>query len=136
MNRYSQLLFSLSFLFFASCNNEVRENKKPESFSSETLSVTPKIMNNPYKDAKIEIKILDNSKTAAETNIGGYGYDIYVFEALFIHQPTIPAVSGNRGFKTKEYANKVAELVTYKIKNNIVPPTVSIHEMDSLKVLE
>jgi hypothetical protein len=66
----------------------------------------------------------------------GWGYDIYVSGALFIHQPHIPAVRGNTGFNTEQDARKTAEFVAGKIRKNIFPPAVSIPELDSLGVLE
>ena len=49
-----------------------------------------------------------------------------------IHQSSIPGLPGNEGFKTKDDAIKVAEMVVYKIRNGEMPPTVSIDEMESL----
>jgi len=46
----------------------------------------------------------------------------------------MPAVQGTSGFKTEEYAIKTAELVISKIKHNIIPPTVTLSELDSLGV--
>jgi hypothetical protein len=63
-----------------------------------------------------------------------WGYDIYLNEKLYIHQPNIPAIPGNDGFLTEDYAKKTAELVKYKIKNNVIPPTISKYELDSLGV--
>jgi hypothetical protein len=40
-----------------------------------------------------------------------------------------------KGFATREDAEKVANLMLYKVKNGIMPPTVSIEEMDSLKIV-
>ena len=53
-----------------------------------------------------------------------------------IHQPNIPGMPGNRGFKTRAQAEKITELIIYKIKNNIMPPTVTVEELDSLGVLK
>ena len=93
---------------------------------------------NPYKNAKIEVKVIDNvkSKSAEDVRVGGYGYDIYIFDAIYVHQSNVPAINGNRGFKTKVQAQKAGEFVAYKIKNNIMPPSVSIQELDSLGVLK
>jgi hypothetical protein len=65
-----------------------------------------------------------------------WGYDIYSDDKLFIHQLSIPAISGNAGFKTKADAEKVAKLVIDKIKKGEVPPTVSVDEMKKLKVIK
>jgi hypothetical protein len=62
-------------------------------------------------------------------------YDIYKEKRLLIHQPSVPGMPGNKGFKTKGYAEKVARLVIEKIKKGEMPPTVTIEEMKNLKVL-
>ena len=66
----------------------------------------------------------------------GWGYDIYVDNKLFVHQPYIPAVTGLQGFKSESDAKKTGELILYKIKNQVIPPSISIHELDSLGILE
>ena len=65
----------------------------------------------------------------------GYGYDIYMGDKLYIHQPTIPAVAGNKGFSSSEKAERTAAFVEQKILNNIIPPAVTPEELDSLGVL-
>jgi len=66
----------------------------------------------------------------------GWGYDIYIDGQKYMHQEHIPAVQGLHPFTTKEDARKAAELVVFKIKNNILPPTLSVHELDSIGVLK
>ena len=80
------------------------------------------------KKAKVEIKIFQN------TEMSGFGYDIILDGHTYVHQPNIPALPGNNGFSTEEMARKVAELVSFKIHNNIMPPTVEVRELDSLGV--
>lgn len=63
-----------------------------------------------------------------------YGYDILVDGKLMVHQPTIPAVSGQKGFTKKEDAEKVAQLVVSKVKAGVMPPTVTRQEMEKLGV--
>lgn len=157
MKKYFILLSTIAFLF--SCTNGNNKDKK-ETADSTTEKKSEQAMNpeqremqemkemaekqkkqpqeNPYKNAKIEVKALDNakSKNADDVKVGGFGYDIYIFDALYVHQPNVPAINGNRGFKTKEQAKQAGELVAYKIKNNIMPPSVSIQELDSLGVLK
>lgn len=63
-----------------------------------------------------------------------FGYDVYRDEALFIHQPHIPGVPGVKGFAKEEQAVKAAELMITKMKNGVVPPTLSEEEIaDILK---
>jgi hypothetical protein len=78
-----------------------------------------------YKNAAISYNIID-------TQNGTYGYDVFVDGRLTIHQTSIPGLPGNEGFKTREDAVKVAELVKYKISNGEMPPTVTIEEMKSM----
>jgi hypothetical protein len=63
-----------------------------------------------------------------------FGYDIFLHNKLLIHQPTIPGISGLKGFRNKEDAVKVAILVINKLKKNIFPPTVSQEEMQKLNI--
>ncbi len=67
-------------------------------------------------------------------NPGGYGYDVMKEGKVIIRQPTIPAISGNKGFASKEDAEKVGNLMVIKIENGIMPPTISIEDLDSLKI--
>ena len=63
-----------------------------------------------------------------------YGYDIYSDGHRIIHQPAIPGRPGNSGFRKKNDARKIALLVVEKMTKKIMPPSVTLHEMDSLKV--
>ncbi len=71
-----------------------------------------------------------------ETPGAGWGYDIYEYGKLFIHQPHIPAVQGNKGFSSMENAEKTAEFAITKMLKGIVPPSISTEELDSLGVLQ
>jgi hypothetical protein len=65
---------------------------------------------------------------------GTWGYDIYSSLKLTIHQPTIPGKPGNEGFKTKEAAQKVVELVIEKMRKGEKLPTVTREELQRLNV--
>ena len=84
----------------------------------------------------LTIKIFNNDTIKSNLPITGFGYDIYRNNALFIHQPTVPALPGNTGFANAANAIKTANLVVYKIQNNIMPPSVSVHELDSIGALK
>jgi hypothetical protein len=84
---------------------------------------------NPYSNAEITIKIIPSvNKT--------YGYDILLNGRPLVHQPHIPGLPGNEGFITRERAKIVAEFVVKKIRNNEMPPTVSIEDLNSMGVLK
>ena len=90
---------------------------------------TVKQKDNPYANAEITIKIIPSANNT-------FGYDILLYGKPLVHQPSIPGLPGNDGFTTKEKAQKVAELVLKKIRNNEMPPTVTIEELNNLAVLK
>ena len=95
----------------------------------------PPIDTSGNAERSVAIKKMDiQIKTFQNTEVGGFGYDILMDGHMYVHQPTIPALPGNNGFATVELARKVAELVTYKIRHNILPPTLEVKELDSLGV--
>ncbi len=105
-------------------------NKATEALPPETREERGKAQGqavNPYKDAKVEVLPFRDSL--------GWGYDIKINGTAYVHQPHIPAVPGIRGFSSREKAQRAGELVAFKIKNNIMPPSVSDRELDSLDVL-
>ena len=65
---------------------------------------------------------------------GTYGYEIYSNNKLLIKQINIPGYPGNKGFKRKTDAEKVARLIIQKLSKGIMPPTVEKKEMDKLHV--
>ena len=84
---------------------------------------------NPYTNAEITTKIIPSANNT-------FGYNILIYGRPLVHQPTIPGLPGNEGFKTKEYAQKTAEFVIKKIRNNEMPPTVTLDELNNLGVLK
>lgn len=102
--------------------------KKTEASKDAKLKKNDEQTANPYINSKIEFKIFDSEG-------GTFGYDIIIDGSAAIHQPNIPGMPGNKGFHSKEQAEKTAQFVITKIRKNIMPPTVTIEELDSLKVL-
>jgi Domain of unknown function (DUF4907) len=96
---------------------------QPENASARSPSA------NAYADTKLTFKIIEAPHHT-------YCYDVFVDGRLIIHQTSVPAVSGNEGFKTRDDAIKVARLVIEKIRKGEMPPTISIEEMRGLKVIQ
>jgi hypothetical protein len=84
---------------------------------------------NPYTNAKISIKIIPSVRKT-------FGYDILLYGRPLVHQPNIPGLPGNDGFKTREQAKKVAVFVIRKIRKNEMPPTVSIDDLKNMGILK
>jgi hypothetical protein len=90
-------------------------------------------------DAKDLAKIkAANKKQAAKTQFQyfiiradstTYGYSIYADGNLYIYQPTIPAIGGNKGFADTATAGKCAQLVIQKIKQGDIPPNITVEEL-------
>ncbi len=109
----SEILYVCNKNEFSKCSNRVVEQSN--SFYKKLSDST-----------KLKAKIF-KTKT-------GWGYDIYLNQNLYIHQPDIPALNGKQSFKTKSDAIKIANLVKLKIYKNIFPPTITINELDSLNI--
>ena len=65
----------------------------------------------------------------------GWGYRIMKGEDLFINQPHIPAVQGNKGFDSQNKAETAGLFIINKLESGLIPPTVTREELDSLGVL-
>ena len=61
----------------------------------------------------------------------GWGYDIVVNGKTRIHQEYIPAIAQKKEFVTETEAEKAAQLVIYKLKNNKLP-TLSLAEVEQI----
>jgi hypothetical protein len=107
-------LVFLSLVFSVSAQNPGRqssvEKDKKNNFTDYTYKIIPSINNT-------------------------WCYDIYKNSKMLIHQTNIPGLPGNEGFKKKSDAEKVARLVIKKLENGEMPPSVTVDEMNKLKVL-
>ena len=83
---------------------------------------------NPYRDADLTTVVIPSENNS-------FGYNILMYGSVLVHQPSRPGLPGNVGFATEKDASKVAELVIRKIRNNEMPPTVTIEELQELGVL-
>jgi hypothetical protein len=81
---------------------------------------------------EITVQVFENTEA---NGTGGFGYDLIADGKPMIHQPHIPAISGLKGFASKADAEKAGMLMKYKIEKGIMPPTISMEELDSLKIL-
>lgn len=95
----------------------------------------PTVSYNPYEKSEITVDVFKVDSLESNGS-GGWGYDILINGKLYIHQPIIPGVQGNRVFSSEEKAREAGELVVLKIRNNILPPSVSVEELDNRGLLE
>jgi hypothetical protein len=115
-------------------------NSTEDQSQSETASPKDSILSSTVEpDIKLEGDInfiVFETDTVDGSGQSGWGYDIYINDKRMIRQSHIPAVEGVQTFESKSDAGKVAGLVTYKLKNQIMPPSVSIEELDSLEIVK
>jgi hypothetical protein len=104
------------------CQAITKQNSKEEtkSYGSKKSNHT----NDCQTKKDIQIKLFPINKE--------WGFDILVNNANYIHQTNIPAINGSKAFETKKDALKIAKLMKLKICKNILPPTISMKEIDSL----
>lgn len=102
----------------SSCTDSIIESKIPESASASDSS-----------SSNFSMHTFKNTD-----GLEGYGFDIYQEGKMMIHQNSIPAIQGNKAFATEEEAKAVGALMLYKVSKGIMPPTISVEDLDSLKV--
>lgn len=127
-------ILKLAFLLLVTSGYACKTGSK-EEVPVQPVQEKPTVSYNPYENSDITV---DPFKVdSLESNgSGGWGYDILINGKLYIHQPIIPGVQGNRVFSSEEKAREAGELIVSKIRNNILPPSVSVEELDNKGLLE
>jgi Domain of unknown function (DUF4907) len=123
------VVFSAVILF--SCGQQPDSQTTVDSGPVEDTAYLHNTM--PVVTGEIEY-IIFRTDTIGPDSLTGWGYDIYVDKKRMIRQPHIPAVPGKKPFDNSPAAESVASLVIYKITNNIMPPSVTQQELDSLEI--
>jgi hypothetical protein len=120
------VLLAFPRLLFAEDN--AKNNNSPQDSSPQQISNAQE-KPAPYSDADISVKVIPSANKT-------YGYDILLYGRPLVHQPNIPGLPGNKGFTTKKRARTVANYVVKKIRNNEMPPTVTIEDLNKMDVLK
>lgn len=117
------------FMFFLACTSksENPQTVEPVDTDQETILQSNTVMLTPDSVAY--------SSELFEAPGTGWGYRILESGNVLINQPHIPAVPGNSGFQTSEEAQQTADLAIYKIRKGIMPPTISVQELDSMGIV-
>jgi hypothetical protein len=80
---------------------------------------------NLYRTATITTRLLPGAHQT-------YGYEVLVNGKPMIAQPSIPGRPGNDGFRTPAEAQRVADLVASKLRDNQLPPAVTAADLQRL----
>lgn len=122
-----KLLLNFIFIFFLLCSCGSEQTTEKVSAPTDT----PLLATEPNVAAYSVVAFLSDSTNQAS----GFGYNIMMDGHTFIHQPSIPSIQGNKGFHSIQQAEKTANFVIYKLTHNMMPPSVTPKELDSLGVL-
>jgi len=82
----------------------------------------------PIRQSAYSIEIINSTDST-------YGYIIKNNGKDLIYQPHIPGLAGNKGFESKELAKKCADMVVMKLQSFIMPPSISIEELQELGII-
>lgn len=125
------LLVILSGKSLATCDktNDTYKNQK-ETFSS--LSSIAITTDSSFHSTEFDIDIINSQDYGYGP---GYGYRIQ-HGSFKIFQPTIPAIGGLVTFESEADAYKTAVLVTYLLNLDIGLPSLTIEDLEYLKVVK
>lgn len=134
------LLISISYL--CSCNSPSADKTGSVTTPVSKTDSTKINAVNPQPDSTATTKtspaITDTSITVKVFKSGpplkGFGYDILHNGSVYVHQPHIPAIPGQRDFDTEQQALAVGNLMADKIRKNTMPPSVSVEELKKLGI--
>lgn len=125
LKRAYSLCILLVFLLFAASNDKLPFEADPQGLQQLKSGF-------PSGDALLNAGITYRLTQGINHT---WGYDILVDNKMTIHQPSIPGLPGNDGFKTREGAENVAKLVVEKMKEGEMPPAVTEEEMKKLQAI-
>lgn len=124
----------LIMMLVISCSND--DTKSVESPKSTTEAPENFDNQNNYDTIiqKPESNNLDDLSVQVYSIDSGFAYKINLGEKPMIDQKHIPGVQGLKYFKSEEDARNAGMLMLYKLENNIMPPSVTLNELDSLNI--
>jgi len=124
-NRLPFLSFTFFLLFCGLFINQAQSPVPPQNAEQQKESFPA---DDPFEKSTISFRLIPSINYT-------WGYDIMVDNRMKIHQPCIPGLPGNEGFKTKTGAEKVARLVISKIEKGEMPPTITADELKKLNAI-
>jgi len=90
-----------------------------------SLFLSIKKTRNTEKDIKLEVFQVKE----------GWGFQILVKDKVYIYQPVIPAIGGNKAFPSRESAEKIGQLFISNLQHNGKLPHLTDEEINDLKKL-
>ena len=126
----------LALLVLTSCIEKPEINEEPLVLEEESLTIEMPVAEIATEKDKQQDLVTDSlSLKITDSEHNGFGFEILQGTDPVIIQPHIPAIQGIKGFETKEQAAIIGNYMIYKINNGIMPPSISVQDLDSLKIV-
>ena len=132
--KFLHCFFYFSCIIFASCLGK-NDNLQSQQSTKIIESPTEDSSGQPLEPVSVNISVKTFEVTDSTGKFQGWGYDILLDGKRAIHQPIIPAIAGNKAFKTEADAKKTGLFAVEKMNTQGSLPTLLVKELDSLGVL-
>ena len=125
----------LALLALASCIEQPETRKESPAPDKGSLPIERQAEEIAIeKDKEQELATESLSLKITNSEHSGFGFEILQGTSPLIIQPHIPAIQGIKGFETEEQAAIIGNYMIYKINNGIMPPSITVHDLDSLEI--
>ena len=128
-------IWILTLLTLASCIEQPKTRQESSARDNRSVAIKKpdeKIADKKNKQQELVGENLSLKITNSEYT--GFGFEILQGTSPLIIQPHIPAIQGIKGFKTKEQASIIGNYMIYKINHGVMPPSISVQDLDSLDI--
>jgi len=128
-------IWILTLLTLASCIEQPKTRQESSALDNRSVAIKKpdeKIADKKNRQQELVGENLSLKITNSEYT--GFGFEILQGTSPLIIQPHIPAIQGIKGFKTKEQASIIGNYMIYKINHGVMPPSISVQDLDSLDI--
>ncbi len=128
-------IWILTLLALASCIEQPNIREESTDLDNRSIPIKKSGEKRASKKSKQQ-ELVGESLTLkiTDSEYSGFGFEILRGTNPLIIQPHIPAIQGIKGFKTKEQASIIGNYMIYKINHGIMPPSISVQDLDSLGI--
>ncbi|MFN8241480.1 MAG: DUF4907 domain-containing protein [Bacteroidales bacterium] len=112
----------VGLIFLSGCKQQAKDSRK-NGRQENRMKVEEE---QPYPD-DVKARVFQNADST-------WGFAIYLNGRLYINQQVMPGVESIKGFVNRKQAEKVADVVTRKIRMHKLPAGVTGRELDSLGI--
>ena len=128
-------IWILALIALASCIEQPDIRKEAPTPDNRELPIKRQEKKKVSEKNKQQELVVENlSLKITDSEYTGFGFEILQGTSPLIIQPHIPAIQGIKGFKTKEQASVIGYYMIYKINHGIMPPSITVQDLDSLEI--